>query len=98
MGVPILLPWVRERDGGRRQGVGALARPHVVLAWEAGGAGYRQLPKGPSEKPGEGGMLAGDDKPHRGKTIAEAVWAELAELLKSKAPDDVLTAIHELDE
>jgi hypothetical protein len=76
----------------------AVRRTYLVFASDAGGGFYRQLTTTPSVKPGEGVILAGDDEPHRGKTAAEAVWAELTSLLASKSPDEVLDAIHGLDE
>jgi HEAT repeat protein len=75
-----------------------LQRTYLVFASDAGGGVYRQLTKTPSMKHGEGVLLAGDGRPHRGKTITEAAWAELAALLASKAADDQTTAIRELDE
>jgi hypothetical protein len=73
-------------------------RTYLVFASYAVGGFYRQLTKSPSMKDGEGVMLADDDKPHRGKTVTEAAWAELTALLASSAPEDVTTAIQELDE
>jgi hypothetical protein len=75
-----------------------LKRTYVVFASDAGHGVYRQLTKNHSSKEDEGVLLAGDDKPHRGTSITEIVGAELVTLLGSKAPDDVITAIHALDE
>jgi hypothetical protein len=39
-----------------------------------------------------------DEKPHRGKTVSETVWAELEGLLASARADDVVQGIVQLDE
>jgi hypothetical protein len=75
-----------------------LKRTYVVFASNAGHGVYRQLTTNSSMKQDQDAILAGDDKPHRGTSITEIVWAELVTLLGSKAPDDEIAAIHELDE
>jgi hypothetical protein len=76
----------------------AAGRSYLVFASKAGGDVYRQLWKSHTVKPDQGALLAADDKPHRGATITEAVWAELRGLLASARADDVVYAIRQLDD
>jgi hypothetical protein len=76
----------------------AVGRSYLVLAAKGSGGGYRQWSKSPTQKQGQGVMLAADARPHQGKTITEATWAELRGLLTSASADDVVYAIGELDE
>jgi hypothetical protein len=90
----------RSKEIGQKQGSSitfALQRTYLVFASDAGGGVYRQITKAPTHTPHEGVILAGDEKPHRGKTVTEVVWAELVALLASPLSDDALTAIRELD-
>lgn len=45
----------------------------------------------------EGVVLAADDKPHRGKSVTESVFDELARLARSQTPADATYGIHQLD-
>ena len=73
-------------------------RSYLVFASKAGGDVVRQLSKQHTLKADQGVMRAADDRPHRGKTVTEAVWAELRGLLASATADDAVYAIGQLDE
>ena len=73
-------------------------RSYLVFAAQGTGDVYRQVTKSHTAKEDQGVMLAADATPTRGKTITEVVWAELQALLASKASDDVVTAIAQLDQ
>jgi hypothetical protein len=70
---------------------------YIVFARKAG-SGYRQIEKSHSMKADQGVYLAANDKPHRGATVREAVWAELQGLLANSAEADVVYAIAQLNE
>lgn len=72
-------------------------RSYLVFAAQAGDV-YRQLSKSPTLKVGQGVLRAADDRPHRGKTLPEAVWAELTSMLASANAEDAVEAIVQLDQ
>jgi hypothetical protein len=76
----------------------AVGQTYLLFASASGGDVYRQLSKAPSMKSDQGVLRAADARPHRGKTVTEAVWAELREQLASRTPASALYAIQELDQ
>jgi hypothetical protein len=75
-----------------------VGRTYLVFSTSAGGEVHRQLSKRHTTKADQGVLLAADDRPHRGRTVTDAVWAELRASLNSADPDAVTTAIRQLDE
>jgi hypothetical protein len=91
----------------------ASGRTYLVVATQIAGGTYREMAAFLPSSHGAvlvgppppyfgmispGVLLAADAKPHRGTTLTEAAWSELLALLKSPREDDVLEAIHPLDE
>jgi len=75
----------------------ARGRTYIVFAAKHG-RGYRQLTKEHTLKEDQGVLPAADARRHRGTTVTEAAWAELQLLLASRATDDVVAAITQLDQ
>lgn len=73
-------------------------RTYLVFASRVSGDVYRQLAKAHTVKADQGVLLTAGAKPHRGKTVTDAVWAELVGLLASTTADDAVYAIAQLDE
>lgn len=73
-----------------------MGRSYLLFAAKAGDV-YRQLSKSPTIA-SQGVLRAADDRPHRGKTITEAVWAELTLMMASANAEDAVAAIVQLDQ
>ncbi len=73
-------------------------RTYLVFAARVSGHLFRQLSKRHTAKEDQGVILAADARPHRGKKVTDAVWAELVGLLASASADDAAYAIAQLDE
>jgi hypothetical protein len=70
---------------------------YIVFAMRERGETYRQWQKSHTVKGDEGLFRCATAKPHRGKTVHDAVWAELADLLASTVTTDVIHGIEQLD-
>ena len=70
---------------------------YIVFAVRNGGV-YRPLFKEHTQKEDQGLFRAGDDKPLKGATVSDAIWAELQRMLASSVADDVAYAIGQLDQ
>jgi hypothetical protein len=76
-----------------------LGRTYLVFATKADPPTFRQIRTEPTLKEdGQGTFLVADDKPHTGKTVAEAVWKELVCLARSESASDAIYAIRQLDD
>jgi hypothetical protein len=76
----------------------AVGRSYIVFASRVRDDLYRPLSNSHTMKEDQGVILAADDKPHRGKTIGQAVWLELRGLLAGGSDADVVYAIAQLDQ
>ncbi len=73
-------------------------RTYIVFAKAVSGDLFKQHAMDHTAKGDQGVVLAATDKRHRGRTVTEAVRAELAGLLASGRPDDVTYAMRQLDD
>ena len=71
---------------------------YLVFASHDTGDVYRQWSKSHTQKADEGVVLAADARAHQGKTVQDAVWGELANLLASSSASDATYAIEQLDD
>ena len=72
-------------------------RAYIVFADSVAGDLYRPSVEAPTSQLDQGVLRASDDQPHRGTTVADAVWEELVGLLASRSSNDVLEGISQLD-
>ncbi len=76
----------------------AAGRSYLVFAAKGAGGSVPPAVEVATIKADQGVLLAADARPHRGKTVTEAAWAELLAQLAGASTDDAVQAIAQLDE